>query len=147
MKRQSSSLIKELPPRKKMVNLNRGRDDRPLAFEVMSSERSRLGRPIDSFTVRGSKIAIGRWGPSPIPRFKREHSTAAGPSPRAESRPRTRLGRLCGLLVFEVTRSRMSASRECGMRIASRLVRRSNDLRSKYLHQQAAALNKTQGLT
>jgi len=29
--------------------------------------------PIDSFAVRGSKIAIGRWGPSSLPGFKLEH--------------------------------------------------------------------------
>ena len=39
---------------------NRGREDRP-------------GRPIDTFPVQGSKIAIGRWGPSPLPGFKLEH--------------------------------------------------------------------------
>jgi len=137
MKRQCSFLTKELPPRGKLVSLNRGRDDR-------------LGRPIDSFPVQGSKIAIGRWGPSPLPRFKREHSTtpspcnflstAVVPSPRADSRPRRRLGRLCGPSVFEVTRER-------GMRIASSLIRRLKGLRSKHLHQQAVVPNQTQSLT
>ena len=42
--------------KKKTGQPNRGRDDR-------------LGRPIDSFTARGSKIAIGRWRPSPLPGF------------------------------------------------------------------------------
>ena len=45
---------------------NRGRDDR-------------LGRPIDSFTARGSKISIGRWGPSPLPGFKPEHLSIPSP--------------------------------------------------------------------
>jgi hypothetical protein len=145
MKRQSSFLTKELPPkRKKLENLNRGRDDRP-------------GRPIDTFPVQGSKIAIGRWGPSPLPRFKREHSTAPSPcnslstavvpSPRADFRPRTRLGRLCGPSVFEVTRPRVSASRNRGMQIASSLIRRLKGLRSKHLHQQVVVPNQTQSLT
>ena len=68
MKRQCLFSTKELPPRiKKLVNLNRGRDDRP-------------GRPIDTFPVQGSKIAIGRWGPSPLPGFKLEHSSILLPS-------------------------------------------------------------------
>ena len=37
---------------KELVNLNHGRDDRP-------------GRPIDSFSVRGSKFSI--WGSIPVP--------------------------------------------------------------------------------
>ena len=61
MKRQSSFLTKELPPRrKKLVNLDHGRDEPP-------------AHPIDAFPVQGSKIAIGRWGPSPLPGFTLEH--------------------------------------------------------------------------
>ena len=145
MKRQCSFLTKELPPRiKKLENLNRGRDEPP-------------AHPIDSFPAQGRKISIGRWGPSPLPRFKPEHlsipspfnftSTAAVPSPRADFRPRTRLGRLCGPSVFEVTRPRVSASPNRGMRIASSLIRRLKGLRSKHLHQQAVAPNPTQSLT
>jgi len=40
---------------------NHGRDDRP-------------GRPIDSFPGWGSKISIGRWGPSSLPGLTAEHS-------------------------------------------------------------------------
>jgi len=39
---------------------NHGRDEPP-------------AHPIDSFVVRGSKIAIGRWGPSPLPGSTFEH--------------------------------------------------------------------------
>ena len=43
-----------------MGNLNRGRDEPP-------------AHPIDSFSIGGIEIAIGRWGPSPLPGFKLEH--------------------------------------------------------------------------
>jgi hypothetical protein len=55
---------------------NRGRDDRP-------------GRPIDTFPVQGSKIAIGRWGPSSLPVFTFEHpsiiSHFLGPPPHSQN--------------------------------------------------------------
>jgi len=58
----------ELPlRRKKLVNQNHGRDDRP-------------GRPIETFPVQGRKISIRRWGPSPLPVFKLEHSSILLPS-------------------------------------------------------------------
>jgi len=134
MKRQCSSLTKERPPRKKLENLNRGRDEPP-------------AHPIDSFVVRGSKIAIGRWGPSPLPRFKREHSTApslcnfpstaAEQSPRDDSQWRTRVSRAHRPAGSEVTR----------LLNVFGLILRLKDLTGRHFHQPAVDRNKIQSLT
>jgi len=52
--------------KKSLGNLNRGGDEPP-------------AHPMDSFLFWGSRISIGRWGPSPLPGFTPEHLSTPSP--------------------------------------------------------------------